>query len=288
MDWLTLITVLSLAIFLIVRKKSRKKVDRQELSPEDNQLLEKHVAYYRALSTEEKMRFQQEVVDFLSLTTFEGVKTEVEPLDRILVAASAVIPVFAFPDWHYQTLTTVLLYPENFNERFELTGGDRPVMGMVGNGYMNGKMILSRPSLREGFLNESDKNNTAIHEFVHLIDMADGAVDGIPEILLRRQYSLPWIDMLQQQIKKIGEGSSDISPYGATSKTEFFAVAAEYFFERPDLFQSKHPDLYKAMTLIFKQEPTIAKTSAKRKIGRNDPCYCGSGKKYKNCHGQPS
>jgi preprotein translocase subunit SecA len=23
------------------------------------------------------------------------------------------------------------------------------------------------------------------------------------------------------------------------------------------------------------------------KIGRNDPCHCGSGKKYKNCHGKP-
>jgi len=23
------------------------------------------------------------------------------------------------------------------------------------------------------------------------------------------------------------------------------------------------------------------------KIGRNDPCTCGSGKKYKNCHGRP-
>jgi uncharacterized protein YecA (UPF0149 family) len=22
------------------------------------------------------------------------------------------------------------------------------------------------------------------------------------------------------------------------------------------------------------------------KIGRNDPCYCGSGKKYKKCHGK--
>jgi preprotein translocase subunit SecA len=22
-----------------------------------------------------------------------------------------------------------------------------------------------------------------------------------------------------------------------------------------------------------------------QKIGRNDPCYCGSGKKYKKCHG---
>jgi preprotein translocase subunit SecA len=25
-----------------------------------------------------------------------------------------------------------------------------------------------------------------------------------------------------------------------------------------------------------------------RKIGRNDPCPCGSGKKYKQCHGQLS
>ena len=24
----------------------------------------------------------------------------------------------------------------------------------------------------------------------------------------------------------------------------------------------------------------------KPKIGRNDLCYCGSGKKYKNCHGK--
>jgi preprotein translocase subunit SecA len=22
-----------------------------------------------------------------------------------------------------------------------------------------------------------------------------------------------------------------------------------------------------------------------RKVGRNEPCPCGSGKKYKNCHG---
>ena len=26
--------------------------------------------------------------------------------------------------------------------------------------------------------------------------------------------------------------------------------------------------------------------SAEEKIGRNDPCHCGSGKKYKHCHGR--
>jgi preprotein translocase subunit SecA len=25
---------------------------------------------------------------------------------------------------------------------------------------------------------------------------------------------------------------------------------------------------------------------AGRKVGRNDPCPCGSGKKYKHCHGK--
>jgi preprotein translocase subunit SecA len=29
---------------------------------------------------------------------------------------------------------------------------------------------------------------------------------------------------------------------------------------------------------------TVVKTD-RDKIGRNDPCWCGSGKKYKKCHG---
>ena len=36
-----------------------------------------------------------------------------------------------------------------------------------------------------------------------------------------------------------------------------------------------------------KAEP-VEKTPVKRegpKLGRNDPCWCGSGKKYKKCHG---
>jgi len=34
---------------------------------------------------------------------------------------------------------------------------------------------------------------------------------------------------------------------------------------------------------------TISRTiniQEKQKVGRNDPCSCGSGKKYKKCHGK--
>ncbi|MBP9643859.1 MAG: SEC-C domain-containing protein, partial [Budvicia sp.] len=36
------------------------------------------------------------------------------------------------------------------------------------------------------------------------------------------------------------------------------------------------------------EEPASGGTVVRgeRKIGRNDPCPCGSGKKYKQCHGQ--
>ncbi|MGZ8551120.1 MAG: zinc-dependent peptidase [Chitinophagaceae bacterium] len=44
---------------------------------------------------------------------------------------------------------------------------------------------------------------------------------------------------------------SDINPYGATSKPEFLAVAAEYFFERPDLLKRKHPELFSMLEKIF-------------------------------------
>lgn len=35
-----------------------------------------------------------------------------------------------------------------------------------------------------------------------------------------------------------------------------------------------------------KQKPKLQPVRVEKQIGRNDPCPCGSGKKYKNCHGQ--
>jgi preprotein translocase subunit SecA len=31
---------------------------------------------------------------------------------------------------------------------------------------------------------------------------------------------------------------------------------------------------------------SVQPVRVEKKVGRNDPCPCGSGKKYKNCHGK--
>ena len=246
-----------------------------------------NVQFYNNLEAAEKLTFETKVQEFLLNINISGVETEVNEYDRVLVAASAIIPIFAFPNWQYFNLKEVLIYPGLFNEEFNTNGEKRAIAGMVGTGYMEGKMILAKQALYQGFRNESDKKNTAIHEFVHLIDKADGNIDGIPSLLLEKQYTIPWIDLIQKKIEEIYEGKSDINPYGATNKTEFFAVISEYFFERPKLLKQKHPELYKLLEIIFDQKMAKKlKKNSSIEINRNDPCPCGSGKKYKHCCGK--
>ena len=214
-------------------------------------LLNENVAFYNRLADDEKIKFGNRVQHFLSTTRITGIKTSVEDIDKVLIGASAIIPIYAFPNWEYINVREVLLYPETFGENFETEGGERVVMGMVGNGPMQQVMILSQHALRQGFSNKTDKANTAIHEFIHLVDKTDGDVDGVPEVLMQHQYVLPWLDLAHKNIKEIMKNSSDINPYGATNQAEFLAVAAEYFFERPDLLKRKHPELNSMLEKMF-------------------------------------
>jgi Mlc titration factor MtfA (ptsG expression regulator) len=250
-------------------------------------ILTQKVPFYNTLSEAEKNRFEYKIQEFLLNTRITGIKTDVNTEDKILVAASAIIPIFGFNDWRYTNLYEVLLYPEMFNHKFETAGKERRILGMVGTGYMNGKMILSKKALHFGFKNETDKKNTAIHEFVHLIDDLDGNIDGVPSLLLKRQYTIPWLDLINKEIDEIYANKSDINPYGTTNKQEFFAVISEYFFERPQLLERKHPKLYQLLEEIFNQDMASRNLNRKQKtVGRNTPCPCGSGLKFKKCCGK--
>lgn len=271
-------------LFKKINGKTTREKPTKPFPASWRKILLENILFYSNLETEEKKKFENKVHDFLINITISGVETEVNEYDKVLIAASAIIPIFAFPNWQYFNLNEVLLYPSLFNEQFNTDGEKRSIAGMVGTGYMEGKMILSKQALHHGFKNETDKKNTAIHEFVHLIDKADGNIDGIPALLLEKQYTIPWIKLIQKKIEEIYDGKSDINPYGATNSTEFFAVISEYFFERPQLLKQKHPNLYTLLEEIFDQKMAKKhRKSSSHEINRNDPCPCGSGQKYKDC-----
>ena len=253
MSPILIIAIIGIALILLVIRLFKKEIEPFPLSWHDQ--LKSHVHYYRKLSEEDQKRFQSRMMLFLSEVNIEGVELEVEDLDKIQIAASAVIPVFGFAEWHYNNLDYVLLYPEYFGADYEYIKDKSKtrIAGMVGTGHMSNRMILSRHSLRLGFSTQKDRYNTAIHEFVHLIDMLDGEADGIPNIIMEHQYTIPWLDLIHQKIEEIYQGKSDIRPYGATNQAEFLSVASEYFFERPKMLKETHPELYRMLSKAFKQ-----------------------------------
>lgn len=242
---------LILLIILFVFRISISK-DVVYLPENYQELLTDYVKFYRQLDEDGKLRFEKRVEQFLSAVKITGVNAVAEDLDRLLIASGAIIPVFAISDWQYINLHEVLLYPGAFNQDFDQDGSDRPIAGMVGSGAMQDVMVITKWQLRQGFINEQNAHNTAIHEFVHLIDKMDGTMDGVPEIILERKYKEQWKKMMDETIGQMRMYGSDIDMYGATNPVEFFAVISEYFFEQPGPLKANHPDLYEMLERIYK------------------------------------
>ena len=264
-------------------------------------ILAERVAFYLALADEEKARFEQQVQVFLARTRITGVQTDVDDTTRLLVAASALIPTWGFPDWQYAHLGEVLIVPDAWKQPDAPDQEVKPLQGtLLGSvqGFQNQHyMRLSKASLEQGFQDATDRQNVGIHEFAHLLDEADGVIDGVPQAALPPELLQPWTALMHREIAAIREGKSEINPYAATNEAEFFAVVTEYFFEKPEKLQEHHPELYDLLTQAFHQNPKkrflglpadprqwVKTLRSRRKFGRNSPCPCGSGRKYKECH----
>ena len=267
-------------------------------------LLTSHVAFYDGLEATEKTRFEQAMQLFLARTRLTGIQTEVDDLTRVLTAAAAVIPVFGFPGWEYPTLHEVLIVPDAWQLE---TRPDQEVQSLQGTllgsvqGFQTSQyMRLSRTALVQGFADAEDRHNVGVHEFAHLVDEADGQIDGVPTAVLPPALRQPWAEVMHRELAAIRAGHSDIDPYAGTNEAEFFAVVNEYFFERPEKLQEHHPELFDLLSQALHHHPEqtlgarpghldprqwLRQLRTKKKVlGRNSPCPCGSGKKYKDCH----
>lgn len=242
------VIVAALLIYLDYRRRFPVYKSPDNITP----LLLAHVEFYKELDDVHRGEFEARVKDFLTRTSVRGVNVEVDDLDRVLVAAGAIMLIFSFPGWRYNNISEVLLYDGPFNKSYETYKPDSNMLGLVGEGIMNRRMLLSKPAVLESFQKPIDGRNTVVHEFAHLIDKADGEIDGIPAYLLTRPEVLPWMKKIHESIMSMRSGGmNDINFYGATNPPEFFAVISEYFFERPDKLREHHPELYAMLAQMF-------------------------------------
>src|SRR6185295_8726649 len=162
-------------------------------------------------------------------------------------AASAVMLTVGWSGYTWDQLTEVLVHPDNFDRDYRFGGTD-----LAGQAHAWGTVILSAPALLRSFAVTDDGYHLGVHEFAHLLDLAQTRFDGIPPYLSDESIR-KWEGIMKQEHERLRRGDSELSPYGLRGPEELFAVAVEAFFQIPIALTRSHTELYAFLSSYFRQ-----------------------------------
>ncbi|MBE0621115.1 MAG: zinc-dependent peptidase, partial [Burkholderiales bacterium] len=118
-----------------------------------------------------------------------------------------------------------------------------------------GPVILSWQDIKLG----AAGYNVVIHEFAHKLHMSRGDMDDFPPPhanMEREQWLNAWDAAYNEFGDQVDRGRDTvIDPYASEHPAEFFAVLSEAFFTLPRAVRSSYPELYRQLTLFYRQDP---------------------------------
>jgi Mlc titration factor MtfA (ptsG expression regulator) len=229
--------------------RRRRALLARPFPPAWREVLEDWCDHYDRLPPELRRRFEDDVRIFLAEKRITGVEAEVTDELRLLVAASAVTLSLGWPDYDWDALGEVLLYPQDFDRDYGFESRE-----LSGQAHGWGTLILSIPSLRHSFEDPDDAYHVGFHEFAHLLDLEQTQFDGIPAGMTEAMATA-WVDLMRKEMARLRRRKSVIDDYGAEEPAEFLAVAVEAFFESALALRERHREVYALLRDYFGQDP---------------------------------
>lgn len=210
------------------------------------------------LSPERRALLHARVARLLDEVRFEGCGgLELTDEIRLAIAGQACLLLLGRPDDDYDELETVLVYPSGWKsqQRREHAGGflEARVEARQGESWGHGLVVIAWDAARRGAVDPDDGHNVVLHEFAHQLDTDDGPADGAPSLdggwaVWARTFAAHYA---RHQDAAARGAPTLLDPYGATAPAEFFAVATECFFERPEALRRRHPELYAELARFY-------------------------------------
>ena len=217
----------------------------------------------------ELARLRDLVVLFLDAKSIVGAQGhDVTPLQRTIIAIQACVPVLHLDLSLYDGFENVVVYPGEFVPGWEYEDEygvvHRRDDALAGEAMERGPVVLSWPDVEASADWDLAQMNLVIHEFAHKIDMVDGDANGcppLPDAAARREWRRVLQAAYDDFVARVdADEDTAIDPYAAESPGEFFAVLSEVFFAEPALLVDEYPDVYRAFTRFYKQDPAARST----------------------------
>jgi MtfA peptidase len=229
--------------------------------------LHQNVFLFGLLSEADQGRLLQRVPRFIAGKFWEGCAgLEITDEIRVTIAAQACLLVLGFERYCFEDFQTILVYPGGYLCIQPDTLEERDYRGHhLGEAHPGGPVVLSWwHSLWGG--RHRGRENLVLHEFAHKLAEGGDGQRGLPP-LEEGQDAERWESVFAAEYERLlddaeHERPSLLDPYGATNRTEFFAVATEGFFLNPLELRRRHPTLYELLAQWYCQDPAAWRNDA--------------------------
>jgi len=252
-------------IFKWFRHRRRARLQAAEFPASDESILLEGFPLYRCLPKSLREKLQNHIKVFLDEKHFEGcMGFELTQEVKLLIAAQACLLLLGKENTEYTTLKSILVYPDTYQaKRTEMAPGGvvtETQQAVLGQSWERGTVALSWKSTQRGAANMHDGRNVVLHEFAHQLDQATGQANGLPKLRSASRYAA-WKRVMSEEYERLQDRveagrRTVMDAYGATHPAEFFAVASECFFEKPEQLKRARPALYDQLQLFYQQDPS--------------------------------
>jgi len=262
-----IITLLLVAIVVIVGlfypSWHRKRILSKPFPESWHKIILRRLPFFEKLRNSEQEQLKGLIQLFLAKKQFFGCNgLEINDDIKVTIAAEACLLLLNRKTSVYSSLKYILVYPTAFKTGHEHYNTDGTVShgirGLLGESWHHGKIILSWDDVTYGAKNIHDGHNVSLHEFAHQLDSETGSTNGAP--VLGENACQSWAQVLSEEFKELNQNLAQhhktvMDSYGASNPAEFFAVATETFFEKPEQLANKHPELFAELEKFYRVDP---------------------------------
>ncbi|MBD2576903.1 M90 family metallopeptidase [Oscillatoria sp. FACHB-1406] len=248
-----------------LRYRRRERLKRKIFPPYWIAILEDRFPLYQCLPEPLKRKLQSYIQVFLAEKNFIGCNgLQITDEIKLAIASPACLLLLHERADYFAPLKDIFVYPTAFLSPSISPFGDsylESVEAKSGESWQKGLVVLSWEHIERDRLHWQDGHHVILHEFAHQLDQENGAANGVPTLENKAAYS-QWSKVLSREYRQLcsqverGQKTA-IDEYGATNPAEFFAVATETFFEKPNALKAAHPELYEELKSYYKLDPSF-------------------------------